>query len=162
MSLYDFRKENFIRTDDSSVAMEIDGSTTARTFRVTGPSSGVWYGKCIELYIQDETGGWQSARFASLAAALTNGLIIRKRTLSGPTDVWSYNIKRNNALQRKLSLPSPAIDYPNSETGVVYQLNAPEGVAFIIDSDNVLEIVVQDDLTGLSMMRAHLQYGVKL
>lgn len=159
--LLSYRKEYFKRTDDSSTDMNLDftgSGVGTKTFRITGPSSGIWYGEKIQLMIQDGT-GWHSARFAGLSAALTTGMILRHRTLPS-TDIWSWTIKRNNALIEKLDLKQ-VHDFTNNETCAVFELEAVNGTAFHVTSSDVLEIVLADDLSALTRMRAHLIYGVK-
>lgn len=161
--LLHFRKEYFKRTDDSSTDMNLNftgGGIGAKTFRVAGPSSGVYYGELLQLLIQDGT-GWHSARFAGMGAALTNGVIIRHRDLGTPADYWSWTIKRNNALQEKLDMPYPPTDYTNGETVAIFQVPTPNGMAIQLTSNDVLEIVLSDDLSGLTRMRAQLLYGIK-
>jgi hypothetical protein len=154
---FDFRQAQFARTDDGSFDMAINGSATNRTFRVEAPAGETWYGYGVGLMLQDET-GWASDQFGGLTA-LSVGVRMRKRRKSPGEDIWAWILKRNNDLLERMQLHSMT-DFNNSQTVAFFRLDAWGDVAFRVTDNEVLDIAIRDDLTGLSKMRAHLLYGI--
>ena len=161
MSL-DYRTTQFERTDDQTTKMNIDGTVSPGggpyVFRVQAPAGITWYGKCIELFVEDAT-GWASNEFADIAS-LSTGLIVRKRTLPS-TDVWTWTLKHNRHLVQKMDLVVLQ-DWTDTITTAKFKMAAPEGTSFMVSDTDVLEFEVGDDLAGLGFMRAALIHGVKV
>jgi len=137
----------------ASRAMNVDGSVTPQTFQIgpIGSSIGVNI-TLISGYIQDGS-VMDDSQFGGITA-LTNGVLLRK-TDGTNNNLW--NVKSNSDLaviccgEFQYTSKAPAGSYGarfcNRYTG------DSQGVAIKLTGSDMLEIIIQDDLTGLEEFR---------
>ena len=102
--------------------------------------------------------GWTSSTFANIAA-LPNGYLIRQRRISTGETLWSVNSKDNTDLFGRFH-PQDDITFADSTLLVGFMLK-PGKASVVVTNDDVLELVVRDDLSGLAEARAFVHYGVE-
>ena len=159
MRVFDHRQEEFKNVSGGATSMKVDGSSADVTFRVAATAGELWIGTEIVLVISDGDGtGWSTADFAKIASGLSSGCRFRLRDLADTSNLWSFNVQDNFELQMRMPKPD-VIHYTNS-TVVTYHLTPKGDIGFHVTDNEVLEILVRDDLTSLTKMRAQLNYGV--
>lgn len=159
MGWRDLRAEPFKRTDDQSIDMNIDGSGAAKTFRVAAPPGQMWWGGAVQITIVDAT-GWRATGFGAQTSNLTNGVILRKKNIDTSEVIWSWTLKRNFDLYDRMER-RVADSFADNRMIAKFRLKPPsDNITIELSEDEVLEIVVQDDLTFLDLMHAAFFYGV--
>lgn len=129
------------------------------TFEMGAPDATEQYHvKKIILTATDTNLGWNSGDFINLGN-ITNGLLLRHRRKSDSTVFWSTNMVDNVDLYSKL-WPVNTEDFANSERMVTFHLDVDPAQVIVTD-DDVLEVVVRDDFSGLINMRAYAHFGVE-
>ena len=102
--------------------------------------------------------GWNSTNFCD-QPALTSGLLLRHRKISTAEILWSINSKDNNDLFGRFH-PQDDIEFADGTLLVGFMVK-PGKASIVITDDEVLEIVVRDDLGGLTSARGFAHYGVE-
>lgn len=145
------------------VNMNVDGSSTSQSFKIGPIGSTSVDVTNIAGVIQDAT-AMDGGTFGGLTA-LTEGIVFRHYDSSEDTFINIWNAKTNGDL--KLISKGNA-DYDDKgksgsyQFNFVYELSGQEnhGVTIRLDEGDYLEILIQDDLTGLTffqiLMMAHL------
>ena len=138
----------------SSDAMNVNGSVTRQIFRVAPPAGSKWDILGCEFVITDNT-AMDDGTFGGIAA-LTRGLVLRKKDT-----VYKniFNVKTNGDFAFRCDSVRYA-EKPPSGTGYGFTayrtFNARNGIAIRLDGDkgDEFQVIIQDDLTGLSSFRA--------
>jgi hypothetical protein len=143
----------------SNVSMNVDGSGTTRVFRV-GPAPATFDVDVTRVlgYIQDGT-AMDDSLFGGIAP-LANGVTLRRNDgVGGFTNLW--NVKSNGQIKllcfdADYSTKAPAgsfgLNFRNTYAG-----QAKHGVTIRLTAGESLELLIQDNLTGLEDFRAMAQ-----
>lgn len=126
-------------------------------FRVAAPENTIWRVSLISLVLAASDSGWDSDAFATIAAGLENGLILRQRRLSESEVLWATVVKNNQDLFGKF-IPAEPFAFGDNELQMVFAIE-PRLATIEITDDEVLEFVLRDDLSTLNNMRSYLQVG---
>jgi len=127
-------------------------------FQVDAPANTKQHVSMIVLLLSGASGGWTSTSFANVSA-LVNGLTLRHRRLSTSEVLWAITSKDNTDLFGRFH-PQDDVTF-NDSTLLIGFMIKPGLASVVITDDDVLEIVVQDDLSGLASARAFVHYGVE-
>jgi len=127
------------------------------TFRAEAPAGETWHVDLLNLLICSGSSGWNSDAFASIAGGLDQGLILRKKILSTAEVPWSFTFKNNIELFGQLV---PSYDFAFADNEQMVNLSVkPELADLAVTDDEVLELIVRDNLSTISHMRAFIHYG---
>lgn len=146
-----------IWVDDIAVVPSAGGGP--HIFRISAPTGLIYHVERIALVVSASDIGWSSTAFANIIGGLTNGLVFRYRMLGGET-YWAFNCKNNSELFGQLTVLND-IQFDNAEQMVVFALEPQLSSVVLVDDDEVVEVIVRDDLSSLTDMRAFLHYGVE-
>lgn len=103
--------------------------------------------------------GWAAQSFANVAGGLEEGVLVRQRRLSTGEVLWSLNSKDNTDLFGRFH-PQDDVTFSDGTLLVGFMLK-PGDAAVVVSSDEVVEVVIRDDLSSLTSMRAYMHYGVE-
>ena len=130
------------------------------TFEVAAPDATKQYHiSMLVLLISGASSGWTSTSFANISA-LTNGLLLRHRKKSTAEILWSLNSKDNVDLFGRFH-PQDDITFGDGNLLVGFMLK-PGKASVVVTDDEVIEIIVRDDLSGLGSARAFAHFGVEV
>lgn len=137
----------------SSYAMNVNGSVTPQVFSVIPPTGSKWHIYGMDLAITDNS-AMDDALFGGLTA-LPNGIVFRKK--DGLYKNF-FNVKANG----EFNLRATRVDYSSKAPAGSYGLNVElsfvdhNGCAIELDGTlaEEMQIIVQDDLTGLASFAA--------
>lgn len=137
----------------SSAEMNVNGSVTPQIFAVTPPVGTSWHVYGMDISITDNV-AMDDGTFGGLVA-LTKGIVFRQKD---GTYKNFFNVKNNG----EFNLRATRIDYSAKAPAGQYGLNVElsfvdhNGVAVFLDGDSTdeLQLIIQDDLTGLLSFRA--------
>jgi hypothetical protein len=136
------------------------GSGGPYRFRVQAPDADTRYHvSMIVVVLSGASSGWNNNTFANIPA-LDNGLILRQRRVSLGETLWRLNSKDNIDLFGRFH-PQDDIEFADGTLLVGFMIK-PGLASVIITNDDVLEITVRDDLSGLAGARAYVHYGVEV
>jgi len=139
--------------------MNVDGSTTRKTFVVTVPETGTETLdiKGVRVHIADNV-VMDDGKFGGITA-LTRGVIIRKYT----PEIWPanessefyFNIKSNLDFQLQLDNLKWSDKAPSGQYGLIsdWKASIDDGVTCRINPGDRVEVIIQDDLTELISMK---------
>lgn len=128
-----------------------------RTFQVRPGTSQEWRLSRVRLTLGSPSAtGWGINDFGSVLGGLANGLSLRHRNLSGSTNKWRLITRFNHDLWRQYSIES---DVTLGTVRMVVAEFDPNPSDVIIDNDNPLEMLVRDDLSGMSVVQASAVVG---
>lgn len=102
--------------------------------------------------------GWNSTNFCD-QPALASGLLLRQRKISTAEILWSINAQDNSDLFGRFH-PQDDIEFADGTLLVGFMVK-PGNASIVITDDEVLEVVVRDDLSGLTSARGFAHYGVE-
>ena len=141
-----------------SVNMGVDGSVTTQEFHVPPPPAQEWEITRIIFVIEDGT-VMDTSKFGGIAG-LTNGVVLR--VVNGDTKNF-FNVKTNGELAGR----SFDLAYDDKAPAGLYGLRcrvsfagqSKRGVTIRLDGDtsDELQLLIQDDLTGLAKFTAIVQ-----
>jgi hypothetical protein len=146
---YDFTTSAIVKRCTQS--LNIDGSGTTQYFHVKAPIGVKWDIVRIIFFIEDNN-VMDSAKFGGMTA-LTKGIILRQKN-----GIYNniFNIKSNGGLAARVY----ELEYDSKAPSGVYGLRAMRtfggqdrnGVVVRLDgdTDEELQLIIQDDLTGLT------------
>jgi len=103
--------------------------------------------------------GWASDAFGNVTGGLSYGLVLRHFRKSTSEVMWSFNTKNNMQLFGQYH-PQESFAFADNELLVGFMIK-PGSASVLITDDDVLQFLVQDDLTDISEMRAFCHYGVE-
>lgn len=118
-----------------------------------------WHMSMLVIEMAGLTAGWASGAFGTVAGGLANGLLLRHRRLSTGTVLWALNSKDNVDLFGRYH-PQDDISFSDDTTLIGFMVK-PGKASVLITTDDVLEIVVRDNLSTITQMRAFCHYGVE-
>lgn len=129
-------------------------------FRVEAPDANTRYHvSMMVLVLSGAATGWNSTTFANITT-LTNGLLLRQRRISDGEVLWRLNSKDNVDLFGRFH-PQDDIEFADGTLLVGFMVK-PGKASVIVTDDEVLEVVVRDNLSGLDQARAYVHYGVEV
>jgi hypothetical protein len=129
------------------------------TYRVQAPAGEVWHVSMLVIMLSGPSADWDIGNFANISG-LTNGLLIRGRSLSTGEVSWALNSKDNLDLFGRFH---PQDDIAFSDGTLLVGFMVKPGLASIVVSDDeVVEILVRDNLEGLAGARAFAHYGLEI
>jgi hypothetical protein len=105
------------------------------------------------------TAGWANDAFVTISGGIANGLLLRHRRISTGVVLWSLNSKDNVDLFGRYH-PQDDISFSDDTTLIGFMVK-PGKASVIITTDDVLEIVVRDNLSTITQMRAFCHYGIE-
>jgi len=144
---------------DDIELLELGGGSGPYVFQVAAEdATQKLHVSMMVVLLSGATSGWSSTSFANVSA-LTNGLLLRQRRLSTSEVLWSLNSKDNTDLFGRFH-PQDDVVFSDSTTLVGFMIK-PGSASVIITDDDVLELVVRDNLSGLTAARAFVHYGVE-
>lgn len=112
----------------------------------------------VSLLLSGASAGWNSNTFANVVA-LTSGLLLRQRKLSTGAVAWSINSKDNVDLFGRFH-PQDDITFADGTLLVGFMVK-PGKASIIVTDDDVLELVVRDDLSGITEARGFAHYAIE-
>lgn len=131
--------------------LDVNGSITAQVFQIQGPPQG---GVDItRIMIKMLTSSPVSLDTFGDLTSLTNGLVLRKSNGAETRNIW--NIKNNSdlALITFDYLPLEALNPVQGQDGALFRNTFAgrdkHGVAIRLQQGETLQLLIQDDLTGL-------------
>lgn len=142
----------------TTTAMNVNGSSTPIIFDIKPSFRNKWHINNIVIVIEDGT-EMDSAKFGGISA-LTKGICIRR--VNGLNDNIS-NIKSNGEFKARGFTVSYDEKAPSGSYGICaskhFNSQAGNGVTIYLDgsTEDALQIIIQDDLTGLSKFTATAQ-----
>lgn len=130
-------------------------------FRIAAPDETVKYHLTMAVLVLAAPGsGWNPTSFANISGGLENGLLLNQRRLSTQDTLWRLNSKDNIDLFGRFH-PQDDITFANGDLLVGFMVK-PGNASVVITDDDVLDWVVRDDLSGLSVCRAYAHYGIEV
>lgn len=136
---------------------------------VTGEANGIfevaplgvnqtWEMNSLSLVLSDGKTSWDSGKFGELSA-LANGLAIRHRDESTNSNHWRVEFKSISELMSKMRVVHDTSDTLTVDRVMSFEL-LPHPATVTVDILNPIQIVVKDDLSGLSGLFASAQLSV--
>jgi len=104
--------------------------------------------------------GWNSTAFFNIAGGLSSGLTLRQRRLSDGEVLWAFTSRDNVDLFGRYE-PQDIFNFTDDENLLSFDLKPGRGASISVTSDEVLEFVVEDNLSSLTHLRAYGHYGVE-
>lgn len=130
-------------------------------FRVEAPDAQLRYHlSMMVLVVSAPSTGWDSSAFANVTGGLDKGLIVRQRKKSTGEVLWALNSRNNVDLFGRFH-PQDDITFASGEMLVGFMIK-PGKASVILTEDDVLEVVVRDDLSAITEMRAYAHFGTEL
>lgn len=131
--------------------MAVDGSSTPQIFSARAGTRALDFTRLLIKMLS--TGTMDDGKFGDLTA-LTNGLVFR---LVNGTQKTIFNFKTNGEIANFCYDLSYAARAPAGQTGlrarITFGGQSKHGVVLRIQDDDVLQWVIQDDLTGLDTLQ---------
>jgi hypothetical protein len=128
-------------------------------FEVAAPDANTQYHiTMLTVMIVGTASGWDDDTFGNIAG-LTHGLLFRHQDLSVPETIVSLNSKDNIDLFGRYH-PQDVVDFAVDRM-VGFMLKPGKRAALTVTDQKVLQLLVRDDLTGLSNMRAFAHFGIE-
>ena len=153
---YEYSTNSLVRR--TSINMAVDGSSTPVVFNIVPYEANKWHINTINLCIQDNV-EMDTAKFGGMTA-LSKGIVIRRK------DGISHNIcnvKTNGEFQVRGFETQYQTKAPSGTYGLhlTKRFNGQSGNGSVIlldgETNDELQIIIQDDLTALSMFVATVQ-----
>lgn len=144
------------------IELTASGGGGPYTFRVSSPTGYIYHVERLILVVSAPDTGWASTAFANIAGGLENGLLLKYHNIGAtPETFWSFNNKNNTELFGQLRAFN-AVTFDNSEQLIAFSLDPDLSSVILVDDDDVLDIIVRDNLSTLTSMRAFLHYGTEV
>jgi hypothetical protein len=153
-----FRTKNVAGADYYLDDITLNSGGGSQKFRLVVPSGAEWIVGSITLVLVAGDSGWNSNAFANIAGGLANGLTLRHRDLVEGENQWKVVCKKNIHLFGHFD---PVIDttYNDNQRQISFVLR-PSPADIIVTENETLELLVKDDLTSLTDLRAFAHVGV--
>ncbi len=140
--------------------LDVNGSVTSSIFEIQGPGSGLLEVDVTRIILQMETASAVDLNKFGDLAALTDGLVLRRKD-GEYRNIW--NVKKNSEFAN-LTYDFTIYDASNPVLGIDgfstrYSFSGKEkhGVAIRLAADEALQLIIQDDLSGLTSFRVIAQ-----
>ena len=145
---------------DDIELLQSSGGGGPFVFEVAAPDANTRYHiSMLVLLISGAASGWNAGNFANIAA-LTNGLLVRQRNKTSGFVSWSLNSKDNTDLFGRFH-PQDDITFADGTLLVGFMVK-PGKASVIVTNEEVLEVVVGDDLSGLVEARGFAHFGIEV
>lgn len=145
------------------IALDDGGGGDHYIFRLTPPANTLYHVECVSLILADGSSSWNDSDFGEISTA-SQGVIIRFRNKTTGEVHWSHTLYNNTDLLC-ITDNVQEITFPDTTKMVVVtfetSLFCGHSPVTTLDSDNVLEAVVRDDLTGLTALKCFARYSVE-
>lgn len=142
--------------------LQASGGGGPYTYRAQSPTGVVYHVERLVIVVSAPDTGWTSTAFASIAAGLESGLLIKYHNIGvAPQTFWTFNSKTNAELFGQFEAWN-SVQFDNSEQLIAFSLNPDLSSVILVDDDDVLDIVVRDDLSSLTSVRAFLHIGTEV
>jgi hypothetical protein len=129
-------------------------------FRVAAPDANTFFHlTMMVVLVAGPQTGWNANSFGSISGGLSRGMLLRQRRLSDGEILWRLNSKDNTDLFGRYHPQDDVLFYDG--TLLIGFMIKPGEASVVISHDEVLEIVVRDDLSSITNMRAFAHYGVE-
>jgi hypothetical protein len=128
-------------------------------FRIEAPAGERWKLSMAVLLVAAPAAGWSSTSFSNISGGLGRGIIVRQRRKSTNESLWKF-VARNNMQLFGYFHPQEDVTFGDDILQWGFMVK-PGKATVIITDDDVLEVVVRDDLSSISEMRAFCHYGVE-
>jgi hypothetical protein len=129
-------------------------------FRIAAPVNTAYHLTMAVVMITAPDSGWNSDAFANVAGGLGKGVIMRHKRISTGEVLWKFITKNNQQLFGQYH-PQESFNFADNKLLVGFMVK-PGSAAIQITDDDVLELVVRDDLSAISEMRAYAHFGVEI
>jgi hypothetical protein len=134
------------------------GGSGNKTFRVNSPTGVVYHVERLVLVVSAGDTGWSSTAFANIASGLQNGVLLKYHNITTPETFWTANSKNNAEMFGQMEAWND-INFDNAEQLIAFSINPDLSSVILVDDDDVLDIIIRDDLSTLTDMRAFLHIG---
>ena len=132
------------------------------TFRVQSPVGFVYHVERLVLVVSAPNTGWSSTAFGNITAGLQNGLLVKYHNIGpSPQTFWTFNAKTNAELFGHYEAWNSVV-FNNGEQLIAFSLNPELSSVILVDDDDVLDVVVRDNLSGLTSARCFLHIGKEI
>jgi hypothetical protein len=136
-----------------------NGSGPYRFEFVAPDANTVYHVSMLVLMIGAPSTGWNSDAFANIAGGLSKGVIVRHKDTVADEVLWKFVVKDNLALY---GLFHPQDDVIFADDVMVVGFMVKPGPASIkVTNTDELHIVIRDNLSTISNMRAYAHYAVE-
>lgn len=151
--------QHFYFDDMGLNALAVSGAPY--TFRVKAPTGLIYHVERVVIVLAADDTGWNSDAFANITGGVNRGLLLRYKKIGDESEVyWKVNARNNVELFGLLQVIN-SIDYEGGDRQVVFALEPQLSSVILVDDDEVLDIVVRDDFSGLNNLRAFLHFGIE-
>jgi len=135
----------------STSEMIVNGSVTPQIFSVSPPAGTSWHVYGMDLAITDGT-AMDDSTFGGITA-LTKGLVFRQKD---GTYKNFFNVKSNGEFHLRASFMEYSSKAPAGSFGLNVELDFVDhnGCAVLLKEGDEMQLIIQDDLTGLSSFKA--------
>jgi hypothetical protein len=140
--------------------LQASGGGGPFTYRISSPAGLVYHVERLIFVVSAPDTGWSSDAFANIAGGLSNGLLIKYHNTTTLETFWTFNSKNNTELFGQFEAFN-SVNFDNAEQLIAFSLQPNLSSVILIDDDDVLDIVIRDDLSSLTNVRAFLHYGVE-
>jgi len=131
-------------------------------FRVSAPTGLIYHVEKVALVLAAPDVGWSSTSFANIVGGLGQGLLLRFKKVGEESDVyWKVNIQDNAEMFGQLNVMND-VTFSDGDRQFTFVLEPQLSSVILVDDDDVIDIVVRDDLSSLSNLRAFLHFGVEV
>jgi len=129
-------------------------------FRFAAPDSNTIYHMSMAVVmVAAPSSGWNINNFANIVGGLSRGVILRQRKISTSEVIWKFIVKDNLELFGQFH-PQEDIVFADDNLLMGFMVK-PGKSSVLVTDDDVLEVVVRDDLSTITDMRAYCHYGVE-
>lgn len=143
------------------VELQASGGAGPYTFRVQSPTGSVYHAERLIIVVSAADVGWASTAFANIAGGLASGLLLKYHNTTVPETFWTINARDNAELFGQFEAWND-INFDGGEQLVAFSINPDLSSVILIDDDDVIDIIIRDDLSSLTSVRAYLHYGKEI
>lgn len=138
------------------------GGGGPKLFRCQSPTGFKWHVEAMTIVVAAGDSGWDSGAFCNIAGGLANGLLVQHKNIGvAPETFWGLNAKDNSEMFGQFEIINN-VDFAGTDLMIVFALKPDLSSVILVDDDDVLDILVRDNLSTLSKVRAFLHYGVEI
>jgi hypothetical protein len=140
--------------------LQASGGGGPFTFRISSPAGFVYHVERLIIAISAPDTGWSSTAFANIASGLDNGILVQYHNTTTAETFWTFNSKNNTELFGQFEAWN-SVNFDNAEQLIAFSLQPNLSSVILVDDDDVLDIIIRDDLSSLTSVRAFLHYGIE-
>lgn len=143
------------------IQLQASGGGGPYTFRAQSPTGFVYHVERLVIVVSAPNTGWSSSAFANIAGGLENGVLLKYHNIGvNPQTFWTFNAKTNAEFFGQFGTWNSVV-FDGGEQLIAFSLDPDLSSVILVDDDDVLDIVIRDNLSGLSNMRAFLHIGTE-